>query len=101
MKIVLFFTYVLDGNIQWNRWCCQMIDYLKGSFVIFELNFKNTTWINIMMKILVCFDWGNSTLVNNLYFQNIVSKHFDKFDLFPKKNNGYCLLILIKRVFAI
>ena len=63
-----------------------MIDYLKGSIVKFKLNFEKAlekqTWINMMMtissKTLVCLEWGNLTIVNNLYFQNIIlSKHFD------------------------
>ena len=33
--------YVLEGNLQWNSWICNMIDYLKGSIVKFKLNFEN------------------------------------------------------------
>ena len=35
-----FFTYVLEGDLQWNSWC-QMVDYLKVSIVKFKLNFQN------------------------------------------------------------
>ena len=63
-----------------------MIDYLKGSIVKFKLNFEKALenkreavwWWQISSKTLVCLGWGNLTIVNNLYFQNIVlSKHFD------------------------
>ena len=63
-----------------------MIDYLKGSIVKFKLNFENASenklesiwWWQILKKIPVCFEWGNLTIVYNLYFQNIIlSKHFD------------------------
>ena len=36
----VFFTYVLEGNLQWNFWICKVIDYLKGSIVKFKLNFE-------------------------------------------------------------
>ena len=39
--IIVFFIYVLEGNLQWNSWICNMIDYLKGSIVKFKLNFEN------------------------------------------------------------
>ena len=35
------FIYVLESNLQWNIWCCQMIDHLKGSIVKFKLNSQN------------------------------------------------------------
>ena len=35
----MFFIYVREGNRDWNTWCCQVIGYLKGSIVKFELNF--------------------------------------------------------------
>ena len=35
--IILFFIYVLEGNLQWSSWICNMIDYLKGSIVKFKL----------------------------------------------------------------
>ena len=62
-----------------------MIDYLKGSIAKFKLNFEKTLenkresvwWWQISGKTLVCLGWGNLTSVNNLYFQNILSKHFD------------------------
>ena len=36
----VFFTYVLEGNHQWNSWIFKMTDYLKGSIVKFKLNFE-------------------------------------------------------------
>ena len=30
--IIVFFIDVLDGNRQWNRRCCEMMDYLLLSF---------------------------------------------------------------------
>ena len=60
-----------------------MIDYLKGSIVNFKLDFENASknkLESISSKVLVCLEWGNWTIINNLYFQhNILSKHFDKF----------------------
>ena len=59
--VIVFFIYVLEGNLQLNCWICKMVDYLNGSIV----------------KTLVCLEWGNLTIVNHLYFQNIIlSKHF-------------------------
>ena len=40
--IIVFFNYVLEGNLQWNIWIFKMIDYLKGSIVKFKLIFENT-----------------------------------------------------------
>ena len=83
--IWLFFIYVLKGNLQWNSWIFKMIDYLKGSIVKFKLNFEKalknkheSVWgWQISNKTLVCLGWGNLTIVNNLYFQNIIlSKTF-------------------------
>ena len=39
--VIVFFIYVLEGNLQWNSWIFKMIDYLKGSIVKFKLNFEN------------------------------------------------------------
>ena len=42
-------------------------------------------------------EWGNLTIVNNVYFQNIIlSNILINFDLFPKNDNGYfrCLFLL-------
>ena len=39
--IIVFFIHVLEGNLQWNSWICNMIDYLKGSIGKFKLNFEN------------------------------------------------------------
>ena len=84
--MVIVFIYVLEGNRQWSSWICKMIDYLKGSIFKFKLNFEKALenkresvwWWQISSKILVCLGWGNSTIVNDLYFQNIIlSKHFD------------------------
>ena len=72
-----------------------MIDYLKGSIVKFKLNFEKALenkcesvwWWQISSKTLVCLGWGNLSIVNHLYFQNIIlSKHFV---LFPKSDNGH------------
>ena len=72
--------------LQWNSRICKMIDYLKGSFVKFKLNFEklltikreSVWWWLISSKTLVCLGWGNLTIVNNFYFQNMtLSKHFD------------------------
>ena len=96
--VIVFFIHVLEGNLQWNSWICKMIDYLKGSIVKFKLNFVKTLenkhesiwWWQIWSKTLVCLQWGNLTIVNNLYFQNIILlKHLINFDLFPKNDNGY------------
>ena len=37
--ITAVFIVVLEGNLQLNSSCCQMVDYLKGSIVEFKLNF--------------------------------------------------------------
>ena len=51
--VIVFFIYVLEGNLQWNSWIFKMIDYLKGSIVKFKLNFekglKKQMWISMMM----------------------------------------------------
>ena len=63
-----------------------MIDCLKGSIVKFKLNFEKALenkresvwWWQISSKTLVRLGWDNLSIVNNLYFQNIIlSKHFD------------------------
>ena len=63
-----------------------MIDYLKDSIVKFKLNFEKALenkhesiwWWQISSKELVCLQWGNLTIVHNLFFQNIIlSKLFD------------------------
>ena len=61
-----------------------MIDYLKGSIAKFKHNFKNalenkreSIWWHVSSKTLVYLERGNLTIGNNLYFQNILSKHFD------------------------
>ena len=41
-------------------------------------NKRESIWWQISSKALVCLEWGNLTIVNNLYFQNIIfSNHFD------------------------
>ena len=84
--MVIVFIYVLEGNLQWNSWIFKMIDYLKGSIVKFKLNFEKALenkwesvwWWQISNKTLVCLGWGNLSIVDHLYFQNIIlSKHFD------------------------
>ena len=86
--VIVFLIYVLEGNLQWNSWICKMVDYLKCSIVKFKLNFEKALenkreslrWGQISSKTLACLGWGNLTIVNNLYIQNIIlSKHFDKF----------------------
>ena len=63
-----------------------MVDYLKGSIIKFKFNFEKALenkresiwWWQISSKTPVCLEWRNLTIVNNLYFQNIIlSKHFD------------------------
>ena len=75
-----------------------MIDYLKGSIVKFKLNFEKALenkresvwWWHISNKTLVCLGLVNLTVVNNLYFQNIISSNIlIHFDLFLKNDNGY------------
>ena len=39
--IIVFFIYILEGNLQRNSWICKIIDYLKGSIVQFKINFEN------------------------------------------------------------
>ena len=39
--MIVYFIAALEGNLQWNNWCCQMTDYLKGFIVKFKLNFPN------------------------------------------------------------
>ena len=84
--IIIFFIYVLDVNLQMSSWICNMIDYLKGSIVKLKLNFENALeskresirWWQISSKTMVYLEWGNLTIVNNLYFQNIILlKRFD------------------------
>ena len=74
-----------------------MSDYSKGSIVKFKLNFEKalenkceSVWWQISSKTLVCLRWGNLSIVNHLYFQNIIlSNILINFDLFPKNGNGY------------
>ena len=40
--IIVSFIYVLEVDLQWNSWICNMIDYLKSSIVKFKHNFENT-----------------------------------------------------------
>ena len=40
--IIVFFIYVLEGNLQWDSWIFKMINYLKGSIVNFNLNIEKT-----------------------------------------------------------
>ena len=79
--VIVFFIYVLEGNLQWNSWIFKMIGYLKGSIVNFEKALENkwesVWWWQISSKTLVCSGWGNLSIVNHLYFQNITAKHFD------------------------
>ena len=84
--VILFHLSSGRFNLQWTSWICKMIDYLKGSVVKFKLNFEKVLenkhgsiwWWQLSSKTLVCLEWGNLIIVNNLYFQNIIlSKHFD------------------------
>ena len=86
MIIVFFLIYVLEGVLQWNSWICKMIDYLNSSIVNFKPNLENALenkresiwWWQMSSKTLVCLEWCNLTIVNILYFRNIIlSKHFD------------------------
>ena len=46
LAMIIVFIDVPDGNLQWDSWCCQMIDYSKGFiFSKFKLNFffQNST----------------------------------------------------------
>ena len=63
-----------------------MVEYLKGSIVKMKLNFdkalenkrESIKWWQISSKTLMCLEWGNLTIANNLYFQNIILwNHFD------------------------
>ena len=38
--MVIVFNYVLEGNLQWNSWNFKMIDYLKGSIVMYNSTLK-------------------------------------------------------------
>ena len=75
-----------------------MVDYLKCSIVKFKLNFEKALenkresiwWWQISSKTLVCLEWDNLTIVNNLYFK--ISSYPNillNFDLFPKNDNRY------------
>ena len=74
-----------------------MIDYLKGSIVKVKLNFEKalkkkceSVWWWQISKTLLCLGWGNLSIVNHLYLQNIIlSKHLINFDLFPNNDNAY------------
>ena len=65
--MIVYFIAALEGNLQWNNWCCQMTDYLKGFIVKIKLNFPNALdnkresiyWWQISSKTLVCLEWGN------------------------------------------
>ena len=86
--MVIVFIYFLKGNLQWNSWIFKIFktDYLKGSIVKFKVIFEKALsnkcesvwWWQISSKTLVCIGLGNLSIVNHLYFQNIIlSKHFD------------------------
>ena len=34
------FIRVLEGNLQWNNWCCEVINYLKAPIVKFKVEFE-------------------------------------------------------------
>ena len=60
--VIVFFIYVLEGNIEWNSWIFKMIAYLKGFIVKFKLNFEKALenkresvwWWQMSSKTLVC-----------------------------------------------
>ena len=60
--VIVFFIYILKGNIQLNCWICNMVDYFKVSIVEFKLNFEKALennresiwWWQISSKTLVC-----------------------------------------------
>ena len=78
--VIVFFIFVLEGNRQWNSWIYKMIDYFKCSIVKFKLNFEKALenksesvwWWQISSKSLICLGWGYLSIVNHLYFQNII-----------------------------
>ena len=39
--ITVFLIYVLEDDLQWNSWICEMIYHLKASIVKFKPNFGN------------------------------------------------------------
>ena len=105
MVIVLssmFYKVIFNGIADFFK----MIDYLKGSIVKFKLNFekalenkRESVWRwQISSKTLVCLGWGNLSIVDNLYFQNIIlSKHFLLILIcFPRMIMAILLPILIK-----
>ena len=84
--VVVCFIYVLKCNLEWNSWILRWFQTLKGSIVKFKLNFEKASetksesvwWWQISSKTLVCLGWGNLSIVNHLYLQNIIwLKHFD------------------------
>ena len=38
--VIVFFNYVLEGNLQWNSWIFKMIDHLKGSILSLNSTLK-------------------------------------------------------------
>ena len=69
-----------------NRWIREMNDYFKDSIVKFILIFENDLENNANRYNddeyqVLCLEWGNLTILNNLYFIN--------FDICPKNDNGY------------
>ena len=75
-----------------------MIDYLKGALVKFKLNLEkalenkctSVLWWQISSKTLVCLGWGNLSIVNHLFLQNISYQNIlINFDLFPKNEGSY------------
>ena len=75
------FTIWIPGYFSW---IYKMIDFFKGSIVKFELNFENASgnklesisWWQISSQILVCWEWGNLTIVNIFFFSKYLMKAF-------------------------
>ena len=41
--VIVFFIYVLEGNLRLSCWICKMVVYLKCSIVKFKLNFEKAS----------------------------------------------------------
>ena len=59
------------------RWPTVIVKFKPNFEKTLENKRESVWWWQISSKTLVCLGWGNLSIVNNLYFQNILSKHFD------------------------